>query len=1385
MKIDDHNPQLLPSLFDIYSKHEGKLSDKWESYLYFYDKLFKELRDKPINLLEIGVQNGGSLEIWAKYFYKALHILGCEINREAERLAFTDSRISLIIGDINELNIRREITQKNSSLDIIIDDGSHSSQDIVRSFYNYFPLLKNDGIYIVEDLHCSYWPEFEGGLFNPLSSMQFFKSLADIVNYEHWGFPYQIKDFLKSFENKYGVHGTLNFFSLIHSVTFGNSVCYIRKSSPNNNFLGYRMVVGNDSIIADPKNLNHTYLSSPELSSEIILAQSPVLHVEKLKQIVSEREERISDLSKTLQDRDGQIAELNVLMKDKDSQLFQLHLNLQSILGSTSYQLSRPLRKIGKYLPLPLKRAVRRLAKTAYWILTPQKTSERLKQIKIRNLKKKFNFNGLIDRNWYLQRYPDIVEGHQDPVDHYLIYGFKEGRDPNPLFDTDWYLSQNPDVANSGVNPLLHYMEFGRKEGKEQNHQDLGRDIFLQQQSELSDQLARKIQDNFNTKPLISVIMPVYNTPKQWLVKAIESVRRQIYPHWELCISDNASTNSEVRNTLEEYAALDSRIKITYLVKNGGISENSNTALSLATGEFIALLDSDDELTPDALLRVVEAINSQQDVDFIYSDECKIDDSVNRRLYHFIFKPDWSPEIMFNCMLTGHLTIYRKDIVEKVGGFRSRYDFSQDYDLALRMAEVARHIVHIERILYLWRSIPGSAAADGKAFARETNIAALDDALNRRGIPGKAIPLPHANYVRIALPTNLPLVSIIIPSDSKENLVSVLHSLLEETDYPNFEVVVVCNGQLADSFTGKWSRWPQLRFVKYDKKFNFSDKCNVGAEEAKGKIVIFYNDDVFPLQRDWIERLIEYLWVPGVGGISPKLLHDDYTIQYAGMISGTPGLCGTAYNNIPNDSYDQYLTMHNYVRNVSILSGACCALWKDVFLKVGGFDTINTPDGHSDLDLSFKLIESGYRCVYTPYALLKHIGNHSWSTKPDKYKADIFALKRWGKNLSKDPYFTSSMKQALYHDFRFKYRIYAEHLDPQKDYPGPDILFVSHELTHSGAPRMLYYAAAELLRNGGFPVVVAPIDGPMREEMINAGITVIIDESIYNNHFLFERFARNFDLVIINTIILMNVVQQLSRIPILKIIWWLHEGKILSTLQRQILSIEWKRVLTLCVSNYAKNFLPLGIPIEVLHNGIPDEAVFLESPPLPHPMTFLLAGTIEPRKGQDIFVEAIALLPQEVRRQCRFLLAGKLWEGNLAFMKSLKRMMVDIPEIKYLDLIDHKLLLRLIEETDIVVCSSRDDPFPLIAVEAAMLSRPVILSERVGLIEILRESCLVFEPESVASLSEQLLKAFESRDNLYRIGMAARSCFERELTIDKFSQRFMTLLSRHMTTNYG
>jgi GT2 family glycosyltransferase/SAM-dependent methyltransferase len=912
-------------------------------------------------------------------------------------------------------------------------------------------------------------------------------------------------------------------------------------------------------------------------------------------------------------------------------------------------------------------------------------------------------------------------------------------------------------------------------------YERIARQIFTEQQAQVDHAQAIASISEFARTPLVSVIMPVYRTPIQWLRRAIESLQSQYYENWELCAVDDCSPTDEQRELLKHMAAQDARIRTTTMEKNSGISAASNAALAMARGEFIALLDHDDELTKDALYWIASEINRQPDADFIYTDECKIDDTSQRRLFHFMFKPDWSPEIMFNAMLTGHLTIYRTGVVREIGGFRSKYDFSQDYDLALRMSEVARKIVHVERVLYMWRSIAGSAAHGDKGFARESNVGALNDALVRRSIPGVASPLPHVNVVRFTLPEPVPLVSIVIPSDSLQNVTTALDAIRAGTKYPNFQVIVVCNGPLAERLKDEYADVPQFVFVHYNKKYNFSDKCNEGARAANGEFVIFYNDDVLPAQPDWIQRLIELLYVPGVAGVSPKLLHENNTIQYAGMISGTPGLVGTPYNNLPTDYVDSFLSMHRWVRNVSVLSGACCALRRDAFWAVGGFDPANTPDAHSDMDLSYKLISAGYRCVYSPHSVLYHLGNASWNAKRGKHKADIFMLQRWGAHVSRDPNFTESMKRVLYRDFQFEYRIYAAHVDPDVNYEGPDVLFVSHELSLTGAPRMLLYAAMTVRQRGGFPVVVAPMDGPIRAEFEAAGVVVIVDASVQDGHFLFERFVRNFDIVVASTLDSRNVVRQLGAVDGLDMVWWLHEAEAIAKEAAVKQSKGWGQFRIICNSRYSRKYLPAGAHAEVLHYGIPDRRIDVVGAALrPERMTFVLAGTLERRKAQDIFVKAAALLPERVRENCQFLLTGELYESNRLYWEAVQTTMATMPEVKYLGLLNHRDMLELIARSDVLVCCSRDEPFSLAVMEAAMLGKPSILSTNVGAAEVFgpESACVIFESGSAQALAEQMLMVFENRDAMAEMGKAARKVFERELTLEVFSERFFQKVLR-------
>ncbi|MET0244490.1 MAG: glycosyltransferase, partial [Flavitalea sp.] len=474
----------------------------------------------------------------------------------------------------------------------------------------------------------------------------------------------------------------------------------------------------------------------------------------------------------------------------------------------------------------------------------------------------------------------------------------------------------------------------------------------------------------FAVKPLFSIIMPTYNTKPSLLKMAIESVQKQVYTNWELCIVDDGSKSEETKDYLKNYPS-DPRIRLAFQGANGGISAASNEAIKISTGDYLALFDHDDELAPDALYWMVKEINQHPEAEIIYTDECKKNEAGDKSDY--FLKPDWSPQLMLNMMYVGHFTVYHKKfLLEKVGMFRSEYDFSQDYDLMLRATEQTTAIRHIPKVLYYWRQTEGSAAVGDKPYARQTNIKALEDAVRRRNIDGEVIELPTANRVKLKLSLK-PFVSIIIPTDSYDNLTATIESIAASTSYINYEIVPVTNSKLIGQLDNKYPDLP-MNFVRYDKPYNFSDKCNEGAKGCKGEIVLFLNDDVRPLQVDWIENTIEYLELPGIGGVSPKLIYEDDSIQYAGMITGVRNLTGTSFHCYHRDS-TAYINFPQLTREVSILSGACLAMRRDLFLEVDGFDAVNAPSAHSDVDLSFKILEKGLRCIYTPYAELRHIGH--------------------------------------------------------------------------------------------------------------------------------------------------------------------------------------------------------------------------------------------------------------------------------------------------------------------------------------------------------------------------------------------------------------------------
>jgi glycosyltransferase involved in cell wall biosynthesis len=518
--------------------------------------------------------------------------------------------------------------------------------------------------------------------------------------------------------------------------------------------------------------------------------------------------------------------------------------------------------------------------------------------------------------------------------------------------------------------------------------------------------------------PLISIIMPTYNTPHEFLRDAIDSVRNQAYENWELCVADDASTDPEIRQILGEYAFVDERIKVVERAENGHISRASNSALEVATGDFIALLDHDDEIARNALYDVVLEINKHPEADMIYSDEDKIDEYGVRSAP--FFKPGWSPDTMLSKMYSCHLGVYRRSLVEAVGGFRPEYDGSQDWDLALRISERTEHIYHISKVLYSWRIHAASAASgtDAKPYAYDAAQRAIADALRRRGEPGTVSPV--AGYpagifnVRYEIRGN-PKVDIIIPTrDSADLLEACLESIFERTTYENFRITVVDNGSRKPETFELFKRFRRREPVRFnvelmDIPFNYPRLNNRAVAHTDGELLLFLNNDTAVIEPEWLEALVEQAQRPSIGAAGGLLLYEDDTIQHAGVILGIGGVAGHSHRHVPGDAaghYNMLITTTNY----AAVTAACLMVKRTDYERVGGFDE-RLAVAFNDVDLCLKLLELGRRNVYVPQARLYHFESRSrgYDVTPQKVelakKERALFLDRWAKLVENDPYY--------------------------------------------------------------------------------------------------------------------------------------------------------------------------------------------------------------------------------------------------------------------------------------------------------------------------------------------------------------------------------------------
>jgi glycosyltransferase involved in cell wall biosynthesis len=521
----------------------------------------------------------------------------------------------------------------------------------------------------------------------------------------------------------------------------------------------------------------------------------------------------------------------------------------------------------------------------------------------------------------------------------------------------------------------------------------------------------RTLLAGFETKPLISILMPVFNTPPEFLEKAIQSVQAQVYENWELCICDDASTAPRVRGCVETFAGRDPRIKVSFLPRNSGISIASNTALALATGQYVGLLDHDDELAPDALFQVVQLLQTHPEADVIYSDEDKLD-SRGRRCDPF-FKPDWSPEYLLACMYTCHLSVYRRAVLEAVGRFRPGFEGSQDYDLMLRVTERTQNIFHIPRVLYHWRKHSGSTAASAlaKRPSSDAGRRALEEHMQRRGIEAVVINDEPSRYrVRPRL-CGTPKISVIIPIKDKVPLLQrCLQSIETKTQYGNYEIIVADNGSVEPS-TREYLATLRHRVVSVPGAFNFSRINNVAVQHATGDYLLFLNNDTEVISGEWLPAMLEFCQWPEIGIVGAKLLFPNDTVQHAGVLLGIGdvGVAGHCSLYAPA-SHRGYFDSVARTRNYSAVTAACMMIRRPVFEQVGRFDE-GLPTAYGDVDLCLRVRNAGYRIVYTPYALLYHYESVSRSYARDLRGMEVMK-ERWGAALTSDPFYNPNLSLA-------------------------------------------------------------------------------------------------------------------------------------------------------------------------------------------------------------------------------------------------------------------------------------------------------------------------------------------------------------------------------------
>ena len=577
-----------------------------------------------------------------------------------------------------------------------------------------------------------------------------------------------------------------------------------------------------------------------------------------------------------------------------------------------------------------------------------------------------------------------------------------------------------PYNIKKGIRYLKHYGVRGfyarlleRFEEREVEYQE-----WYEKNKPSEEELARQRKKKWKEPVTISVLVPAYRTPEAFLRQMIESVLNQTYPYLELCIADGSGENISVEKVVKEYQAKDQRVRYQRLEKNEGIAGNTNAAIRMATGDYLALFDHDDLLSPNALFEVASTIEKDK-ADVVYTDEDKVTSDLKEHFQPH-FKPDFNPDLLCSNNYICHLFVVKRSLALKLGGQDPAYDGAQDYDFIFRCTEEAEKIVHIAKILYHWRVHQASTADNptSKMYAFDAGKRAIEAHLQRIGAKAEVSHTKDLGFYRVKYQVQgNPKVSIVIPNkDEKETLKKCLESIWQKTTYSNYEIILVENNSTTREIRDYYQELDGkngVRVVYWDKEFNYSAINNFGISYAKGEYILCLNNDITVISLEWMEELLANCQRPEVGIVGARLYYPDNTIQHAGIVLGMGGCAGSLFVGLAR-SRGGYLHKAALQQDLSAVTAACFMVKKEAFEKVGGFEE-KLAVAFNDVDFCLKVRHAGYLVVYDPYAELYHHesktrGYENTEAKKRRFQEEIEYMRcHWMPDILRDPYYNENL----------------------------------------------------------------------------------------------------------------------------------------------------------------------------------------------------------------------------------------------------------------------------------------------------------------------------------------------------------------------------------------